>query len=193
MRVVLASKSPRRSEILNMLGLNFEVITADTDETSDIKDPKKLVEELANRKGSAVAKKLNYNDTLIISADTVVALDDEILGKPIDKNDAYNMLKKLSGRSHKVVSGVSLYFNGKTITAHEVTEVCFSTLSDEMIENYIATNEPMDKAGAYAVQGLASVWIDKINGCYFNVVGFPTRLFYKMLGEMNIDFQDLIR
>lgn len=192
MRVILASKSPRRSEILKNLGLNFEIITADTDESSDIKTPELLVKELAKRKGSAVLKDIGTLDALVISADTVVAVDNEILGKPKDKSDAFNMLKKLSGRAHRVISGVSLSLHGRTVTDFEETFVYFSELSDRQIEKYVATNEPNDKAGAYAVQGIASLWIDKIDGCYFNVVGFPTRLFYKLLKELGIDYEDLI-
>lgn len=192
MRVILASKSPRRSEILKNLGLDFEIITADTDETSDIKTPELLVKELAKRKGSAVLKQLDTFDGLVISADTVVVVDDEILGKPKDKYDAFNMLKKLSGRAHRVISGISLSLYGKTVTDFEETFVYFSELSDSQIEKYVATNEPNDKAGAYAVQGIASLWIDKIDGCYFNVVGFPTRLFYKLLIELGVNYEDLV-
>lgn len=188
MKIILASKSPRRKEILSNLGIEFEIITKDTDESSDIKDPKLLVEELSLRKGNAVLESLdNIKDTLIISSDTVVTLEGIILGKPKDESDAKLMLKKLSGRSHEVVSGVTLIYNGKIITDHEVTEVCFSELTDSIIDKYIATKEPMDKAGSYAVQGLASMMIIGIKGCYFNVVGFPVFKFAEMLKKIGID------
>ena len=193
MRVILASKSPRRQEILKMLGVDFEVFTADTDETCDIVSPGLLVEELARRKGREVCRKYDFKDALVISSDTVVVCNDKILGKPKDADDAARMLEMLSGKRHLVLSGVSLRVNEKILTGHEETEVYFSDISDGIINDYIATGEPMDKAGAYAIQGLASLWIDKIVGCYYNVVGFPTRLFCKMLGEIGIDIKSIIK
>ncbi len=187
MKIVLASKSPRRKEILQNLGIDFDVITRDTDESSDIKDPLKLVEYLSFIKGKAVYEDIKDKDTLVISSDTVVTLDGVILGKPKDVNDAKGMLKMLSGKSHEVVSGVTLMYNDVVISEHEVTNVKFADLSDELIEKYVATLEPMDKAGSYAVQGLASLFIEGINGCYFNVVGFPVHLFAKMLKKIGID------
>lgn len=191
MRVVLASKSPRRSEILGGLGLKFEVITKDIVENSSFCEPHEYVMDIARQKGAAVAESINEKDALIISADTVVVLDNEIFGKPKSQEDAKAMLKKLQGRSHNVLTAVSLIYNGKTLTDYEKTAVCFGQMTDEDIAKYVATNEPMDRAGSYAVQGLASVYIDGIDGCYFNVVGFPTRLFYKMLKRLNIDIDDL--
>ncbi len=188
MRIILASKSPRRKEILQNLGIEFEIITAETDESSEIKDPCLLVEELSKRKGMAVFDLLDTaKDTLIISSDTVVTLDSKILGKPSSKEEAQNMLRMLSNRTHKVVSGVTLILNDRIITDHEVTEVKFSKLSDDIIKKYVETNEPMDKAGSYAVQGLASMMIEGINGCYFNVVGFPVHKFACMLSKIGID------
>lgn len=188
MRIILASKSPRRKEILQNLGIEFEIITAETDESSDINDPCLLVSELSKRKGKAVLDLLDSKeDTLIISADTVVTLDNIIFGKPKSKQDAKDMLKKLSARSHKVVSGVTLIYNNQTLTDYEVTEVKFAELNDEVITKYVETNEPMDKAGSYAVQGLASLMIEGINGCYFNVVGFPVHKFANMLLKLGID------
>ncbi len=188
MRIILASKSPRRKEILQNLGIEFEVITAETDESSDIKDPCLLVSELSRRKGNAVFDSLDSKeDTLVISSDTIVTLDGMILGKPKSKQDAKDMLRKLSGRSHKVLSGVTLIYNNQILTDYEVTEVKFSELNEEIIAKYVDTNEPMDKAGSYAVQGLASLMIEGINGCYFNVVGFPVHKFAKMLIKLGID------
>ena len=178
MKFILASKSPRRREILQNLGVSFEVITAETDESSSLTDPCALVEELSLRKGLAVRELLieqgrDLADTVIISSDTVVASDGEILGKPRDRADAERMLRLLSGRAHEVISGISLIGNGKTGVSHEVTHVRFAPLSDENIAFYLNTQEPYDKAGAYAIQGLASMWIEGIQGCYFNVVGLP--------------------
>lgn len=187
MRIILASKSPRRREILSGLGIDFEVVTKDTDESSDIVDPIMLVKELAYRKGMAVKDQIKDSDSLIISADTVVSVDNKILGKPTSEQDAAKMLKALSGKTHQVISGVTLIHNDRIITDYEITDVTFSDLSDNVIKNYISTLEPMDKAGAYAIQGLASMLIKGINGCYFNVVGFPVFKFAQMLKEIGIN------
>ena len=192
MKFILASKSPRRKEILEMLGLDFEIVTADTDESSTERDPHKLVELLSLRKGLAVRDRLlaegrDLSDTVIVSSDTVVAIDGEILGKPQDADDASRMLRMLSGRSHEVVSGVALIGEGRIGASHEVTEVEFDEWDDETIEKYISVARPYDKAGAYAIQGLASVWIKGIRGCYFNVVGLPVhrldRLYRELFGK----------
>lgn len=185
MKYILASKSPRRREILKNIGLDFTIITADTDESSDVHDPARLTEELSLRKGRAVSELLAKmgeldEDTVIISADTVVVCDGEILGKPCDRDDAYRMLKMLSGRSHEVVSGLALLRNGKAYAAHSTTKVYFNEISDKEIYNYIDSGEPYDKAGSYAVQGLASLWVDRIDGCYFGVVGLSVNLFNEL-------------
>lgn len=178
MRVILASKSPRRREILAMLGVPFEVITADTDESSDITDPAALVEELALRKGRAVKVLLEArggwnDDTLIIASDTVVATGNDILGKPENAEDAARMLRLLSGRAHHVISGVALLQGEREITDHDKTAVHFADMTEEEILWYAKSGEPLDKAGAYAVQGLASLFIKGLSGDYFNVVGLP--------------------
>ncbi len=178
MTCILASKSPRRREILASLGIEFEIVTADTDESSTETDPCALVELLALRKGEAVRDALladgrELSDTLIISSDTVVAIDGEILGKPRDKEDAARMLRLYSGRTHEVISGICLIYGDKTVVSHEVTEVEFEALDEETIAHYADTPEPHDKAGAYAIQGLASAYIKGIHGDYFNVVGLP--------------------
>lgn len=191
MKTVLASGSPRRKEILTMLGLEFTVDFSDIDEQCDCKDPLGYVEELALRKGRAVANKYGY-DTLVISSDTVVVLDGEILGKPHSNEQAREMLRLLSGRKHTVVSGLSLITGGKEYTSHETSDVYFSKMTEEMINAYVSTGDPMDKAGAYAVQGKTALWIDKIDGDYFNVMGFPVRLFCKMLCDAGIDTVKLI-
>ena len=178
MRIVLASKSPRRREILSMLGIDFDVITADTDENSAIKDPATLVEELALRKGRAVRELLLQKgewdeNTLIIASDTVVATGEEILGKPEDEEDAARMLRLLSDSTHHVISGIALLTGEREITDHDKTAVHFAKMTEEEILWYAKSGEPLDKAGAYAVQGLASLFIKGLSGDYFNVVGLP--------------------
>ena len=179
MKYILASKSPRRREILENLGIRFEIVTAETDESDSETNPCLLVERLAARKGEAVRQLLEAeghpldDETVIISSDTVVSVDGKILGKPQNREDAYRMLKLLSGRAHQVVSGISLIGKNVCAATHEVTDVEFDALDEETLDRYLSTNEPYDKAGAYAIQGLASVWISGIRGCYFNVVGLP--------------------
>ncbi len=193
MKIVLASKSPRRREILSSLGLTFDIIVADADERSDECDPKKRVAQLAAIKGRAVKDSLaDKKDTLIIASDTLVFACDEFLGKPRDKDDARRMINMLSGREHSVVSGLYLSYNGKEILAADETRVIFDRMTDAEIENYISGDEPYDKAGGYAVQGLASLYIRGIEGDYFNVVGLPVNLLYKKLkNELGIDLNDL--
>lgn len=178
MRVVLASKSPRRREILTALGVRFDIVSADADESSDITDPSLLVRELALRKGRATRELLRQrgewnSDTLIIASDTVVAAGDEILGKPADEADAARMLGLLSGTEHRVISGIALLKGEDEIADHDSTAVRFAAMSAAEINWYVKSGEPMDKAGAYAVQGLASIFIQGLDGCYFNVVGLP--------------------
>ena len=193
MKFVLASKSPRRKEILSDLGLEFDIITADTDESCDIKDPRLFVEELALRKGRAVAEHVG-GDTIIIASDTVVACGGEILGKPRDRADARRMLDMLSGSKHDVISGIALITKDKSAVASEVTHVIFDTLTESDKEIYLNSDEPYDKAGAYAIQGLASMWIKGIEGDYFNVVGLPVkRLHDLLLDEFGIDLANLVK
>lgn len=180
MRIILASKSPRRREILEMLGLKFEIIVSEVDESSDITDPTALVRELAARKGRAVLDSLmatgeDISDTLIISSDTLVFCGDEILGKPIDRADGERMLRLMSGREHTVASGIAAIYGGVCAVDSDATQVRFSQMSDDEIAFYLNTNEYADKAGAYAVQGIAALYIDGIDGDYFNVVGLPLR------------------
>lgn len=179
MKIYLASSSPRRREILLNLGVKFEILTPDADENVKESDPCALTELLAQRKAEAAAK--IKNDGLIIGCDTVVFADGEILGKPKDKEDAKRMLRALSGKTHEVISGICAIYGGKVTTAHEITRVNFSKMSDDEIEFCAEKGEPLDKAGAYAVQGTASLFIDGIEGDYFNVVGLPVRRLYEML------------
>ena len=182
--LILASASPRRAELLRSAGIPFTVDVADIAE--DVKSgesPVQHAERLAREKAEVVAKR--NPGKIVLGADTIVVVDEQILGKPRDAADAARMLRLLSGRSHEVVTGVSLAFletgNRKLETCSERTKVIFGELDPEDIEAYIATREPMDKAGAYAIQGIASRWITKIEGDYANVVGLPVALVWKML------------
>ncbi len=194
MKYVLASASPRRKEILENLGLDFTVITSDADESSEICDPEKLTEELSRRKAEAVRDHLSRlgkldNETVIIASDTVVFVCGEILGKPKDRDDAERMMRMLSGKSHTVTSGVALVHSGKTFSAHSTTKVTFDELDEEFIDKYVSSNEPYDKAGAYAIQGRAAEVISKIDGCYFNVVGLPVNRLIHLARENNIPLE----
>ena len=189
MRIVLASKSPRRREILSSLGIQFDIVSADADESSAVTDPTLLVQELSLRKAHATRDLLIRkgewdNDTLIIASDTVVAARDEILGKPQDAADAARMLRLLSDSTHRVVSGVSLLYGDKEIAGYDSTAVHFSPMSEADIAWYVQSGEPNDKAGAYAVQGLASIFIKGLEGCYFNVVGLPVHRLNELLTEL---------
>ncbi len=160
------------------LGLDFEIVVSDADESSAEADPRLLVEELSRRKALAVQALLlrqgkALDDTVILSADTVVSVDNRILGKPRDESEARQMLRLLSGRSNEVVSGITLLGRGKLCSAHEVTGVDFDVLDEGTIRSYILREAPYDKAGAYAIQGAACSFIRGIRGDYFNVVGLP--------------------
>lgn len=168
--LILASKSPRRKELLSLFTEDFIIKTADVDETLPKGiSPDKAVEYLSKIKAEPFK---NDNDT-VIGADTVVAIDGKILGKPKDKNNAFEMLKMLSGKTHSVFTGVTILSAEKSITFSVETKVKFFDLSDEEINSYISTNEPFDKAGAYGIQGKGSLLVEKIDGDYFNVVGLP--------------------
>ena len=180
-QLVLASRSPRRAEILNAVGWHFETEAPDIDESRfEGEDAVPYVRRLAQTKAETVAK--NRPSGLVLGADTVVLVDDEILGQPRDANDARRMLKLLSGRWHEVLTGVALLRvrQGQVMADHETTRVRFAGMSVAEIDWYVATGEPMDKAGAYAVQGRAALFIEEIQGDYFNIVGLPVRLVYKL-------------
>ena len=181
--VILASASPRRRELMALVTENFRVMPADCDETvDDGLSASETVEYLSLIKGNALKGKVAAED-IIISADTVVAVDGEILGKPCDKEDARRMIKLLSGRTHSVYTGVTLTQGEKQYTFSEKTDVEFFKLSDEEIEDYISTAEPYDKAGAYGIQGKAALLVKGINGDYYNVVGFPVARLRRELNE----------
>lgn len=188
MKLVLASASPRRKEILTTLGVDFTVRTAEADETCELTDPGARVEAIAERKCAAVREAMAAEgaldgDTVILAADTLVMLDDEFLGKPKDEADARRMLERLRGRTHIVASGLAIWKDGRTVTAHELTGVTFALMTSEEIEAYLQTGESFGKAGAYAVQGYAARFIAGLEGDYFNVVGLPVRRLYTTLKQ----------
>jgi len=180
--LVLASASPRRKELLSILGIPFEVIPSAIDETSlEGETPETFVVRAAREKGMEVASRLSHS--VILSADTVVTIDGEILGKPSDEEDAIRMLRKLSGRDHLVLTAVTLVnqVRQETLEGLERTRVWFQPLTDEQIRDYLRRENVLDKAGAYAIQGYAGVYIPKIEGNYFNVMGLPLPLVHELL------------
>lgn len=185
--LVLASASPRRRELLSQAGFTFEVHAAHIPEDElPGEDPIAYVTRLARQKAQAVFADLSASpescaNLAVLGADTTVTLDSHILGKPEDAADAARMLRLLSDRTHRVITGVAVVTAESTEVAAEVTAVRFLTLSEEEIAAYIATGEPMDKAGAYAIQGRAARWIPRVEGCYFNVVGLPIALVSALL------------
>ena len=186
--IILASASPRRAELLRSAGIPFAVDVANIAEDAvSGESPVEHAERLAREKAEVVAKR--NPGKIVLGADTIVVVDDQILGKPHDAADAARMLRLLSGRAHEVITGVCLDFletgNRKLETCSEKTKVHFDELSPAHIDDYIATREPMDKAGAYAIQGIASRWITRIEGDYANVVGLPVALVWKMLQKFS--------
>ena len=172
-KVILASASPRRQELIKLIFDSVEILPADCDETlPEGIGAREAVEYLSKIKNDA-SSELTEKENLVISADTVVAVDNEILGKPVDKEDARRMISLLSGKVHQVYTGVTLSLNGKTKTFSEKTNVEFFDLTEDEIEEYISSKEPYDKAGAYGIQGKAGLLVKGINGDYYNVVGFP--------------------
>lgn len=180
MRIILASKSPRRRELLSELYRDFEIITEETDETLPAGvHPREGVAILAVRKGAAVKAKIG-DEALIISSDTLVELDGVALGKPQDEADAARMLRSLSGKAHNVHTGVAVHYRGKVYSGTDSTAVHFHPITEEEIAEYIASREPMDKAGSYAIQGIGGKFITGFEGDYDTVVGLSMRL----LGEL---------
>lgn len=174
MKVILASASPRRKEILQNTKLDFDIQKSDIEEVIlENESPEDMVVRLAYEKAYDVAQK--NKDKLVIGADTIVALDNEVLGKPKDKEEAYQMIKKLSNKTHKVITGISLIniSHGMVVNDYVVSLVTFKDLSEDSIKDYINTNESLDKAGAYGIQGYGALLVDNIQGDYFNIVGLP--------------------
>lgn len=186
--LVLASASPRRKELLNQAGYEFKVIPANIPEERRLdEEPTAFVTRLAREKAQYVFDRQSAEEaSLVLGADTIVVVDDEILSKPVDSKDAAYMLRLLSGRTHKVITGVSLISQRKIEVAAETTSVTMREISEKEIAAYIATGESMDKAGAYAIQGYAARWIPRIEGCYFNVVGLPLARVAEMLERISL-------
>ena len=186
MKLILASASPRRAEILRSAGLQFSVLSSAVDETPMPGEaPQELVRRLALAKADLVAARA-LGPAVVIAADTIVALDGTILGKPRTSEDARQMLEKLSGRTHSVITGVALIRLPDVERREfvETTQVHFASISEDDIVKYLASGEPFDKAGAYAIQGLGGRFIPRIDGCYFNVVGLPLARLCKDLAEL---------
>jgi nucleoside triphosphate pyrophosphatase len=190
--IVLASASPRRQELLRNAGIEFSVCPADVPEVlAQGEAPVAFAKRLAREKARAVYERMlageaDCDGRFVLGADTVVIVDEHVLGKPSDEADAARMLRLLSGRKHQVTTGVCLIGDGFEDVRSETTEVVFEALTDEDIRGYIASGEPMDKAGAYAIQGIASRWIPRVDGCYFNVVGLPVSLVCRMMTDLVI-------
>ena len=179
-RIILASKSPRRKELMQLLKLPFEIIVSDIDEQIDYNnDLVKEIEKLSYQKAQAVYK--DHTDALVIGSDTIVKIGNDVLGKPHSIDEAKKMLRELSDNTHQVVTAVTIINNDKVETFSEVAEVTFYPLTEEEIEEYVNTNEPMDKAGSYAIQGDGAKFIRHINGDFYTIVGLPVAELYHRL------------
>jgi septum formation protein len=186
-RVVLASQSPRRRELLELIGIPHEVRPADIDESLVVGElPERYVERLAREKAEVVAA--TENDALVIGADTTVVIDEVILAKPNDVVDAEEMIRRLSGRSHTVMTAVAASYHGKTVSAVELVDVTFRPLDDDEIRRYVATGEPMDKAGAYGIQGYGATIVRRIDGDYFAVMGLSLVRLVSLMNELGITY-----
>lgn len=190
MKILLASTSPRRHELLKIIAKDFEVASPHFDEDAvKAKSPKKLVETLSSGKAKAVFEKA-VGDWCVIGADTIVVLGNEVLGKPKDEDDAKNMLSKLSGTKHDILTGVCVLIRRGEVETKisfvEKTTVKMANLSNEEISKYVATGEPMDKAGGYAIQGLGGKFLEKVSGNYHNIVGLPVSTLYRVLKEEGV-------
>ena len=184
-KVVLASQSPRRIELLRHNGLMFDIYPVDGEETvQSYTDAIDYARQLARWKAEWVWQRVTAD--LVIAADTIVVKDNEIFGKPGNENEAREILRTLSNATHEVITALCLISAQQEIVDHEVTEVTFYPLSDVEIESYLASGEPFDKAGAYGIQGLAGLFVKRIEGCYFNVMGFPLGRFYQRLKGMAV-------
>lgn len=189
--MILASASPRRKEILENFGFSFKTIVKNIDETSDKTRAEEKILEIAEKKARAAA--IDFPDENVVGADTVVVVDGKILGKPKDEKKAFSMLKSLSGRSHEVITAFSFININKNISYsdYEITKVYFKNLTDDEINWYINTKEPMDKAGAYGIQGKGAFFVEKIEGDFFSVMGFPLGKFVRFLNKTGFNLNDL--
>ncbi|HZI99734.1 MAG TPA: Maf family protein [Gemmatimonadaceae bacterium] len=187
LKVILASQSPRRRQLLELVGIHHEVRPADLDESIRSGElPEQYAERVAREKVEHVARQ--NGDALIVGADTIVVIDDIILGKPRDVDDAARMLRMLSGRSHTVMTAVAAAHEGRTVSGVEIVDVTFLPLDDDRISRYIATGEPMDKAGAYGIQGYGATIVRRIDGDYFAVMGLSLVRLVAVLRELGITY-----
>lgn len=189
--MILASNSIRRQEILKDVGFIFKVLPADIDENSDKEDLIEKIKDIAYKKAYCVAEK--HKNEFILAADTIVEIDGEILGKPRNEVEARNFLKKLSGNIHNVITAYSFINIDKNIVLvdYEISKVKFYVLSDEQIEWYIRSGEPFDKAGAYGIQGKGRIFVEKIDGDFFSIMGFPIAKFIKNLKKLGIEINEI--
>lgn len=184
MELILASQSPRRRELFDLIGLPFTVLVSEADEDIPLEEPGAYVEKLALRKADAVFAQ--HPESCVVGADTIVWLDGAIIGKPKDEADAYRILRLLSGRTHTVYTGLAILAPGSKEALHDATRVTFASLSDAEIWAYIHSGEPLDKAGAYGVQGKGAIFVEKVEGCYFTVIGLPVPRLYRALAKLGI-------
>lgn len=193
MEIILASASPRRSDLLKQVGINFKVEISTVEEKITHTDPIQIVKSLSMQKAYDVFSKQD-NNVIVIGADTIVVKDNEIMGKPIDKIDAFKKLKKLQNSFHSVYTGVTVYYKNnniqKTFSFVEESKVYMYSMTDKQINDYIDTNEPMDKAGAYGIQGICALYIKKIHGDYNNIVGLPISRLYNECLKKGIDLKE---
>ena len=194
-RIVLASASPRRSELMKQAGFTFEIQVSKKEEVYQSERPDEIVEELSLLKAEDVAQSLEQENVIVIGADTVVALDGKILGKTKSKEDAFTMIQSLQGRAHQVYTGTAIlifdeFGSCRTVNHAVRTEVFVNPMSEEEIKTYVQSKEPMDKAGAYAIQGLCAKFIKEIRGDYYNVVGMPISRLYQEVKNMGMSWKD---
>ncbi|AGB41896.1 MAF protein [Halobacteroides halobius DSM 5150] len=183
-KIVLASSSPRRKRLLDQLDIDFIVAPSNIDETKvEADNPKDLVQKLSYLKAKDIACK---KDGVIIGADTIVELEDKVLEKPVNIDSAYKMLNNLSGTTHRVLTGVTIIADNQSLTDYKTTDVTLRRLSNKEIKDYIATGEPMDKAGGYGIQSKGAIFVEKIEGSFYNVVGLPLTKLVQMLQELGI-------
>jgi len=183
--VILASSSPRRRELLRLVGIEHTVMPAEIDETyAPGEAPRAHAERLAREK----ARALERDDAVVIGSDTIVVVDDEVLGKPRDREQAAAMLRRLSGRSHVVMTGVAVAWHGRIVSAVEEVGVTFRSLTDDEIQRYIDTGEPMDKAGAYGIQGYGATIVDRVDGDYFAVMGLALNRLVQLCGSVGLGY-----
>jgi septum formation protein len=194
MKVLLASSSPRRSEILGQLGVDFRVVPQDSDESATRGGPRGVARANARSKAHAARLPARTLKSIVVGVDTIVVLGDRVLGKPRDARESARMIASLSGRTHEVISGIHLELagTGRSATLAASTRVTFRRLSRREIRWYVGTGEGKDKAGAYGIQGLGAVLVERIHGDYFNVVGFPVQAFLRGLARLGLSLPDVM-